>query len=343
MSEKNTQEINIRISPSILIYTFAFLLSLWVVREIKNIIFMAFAAYIISLGLNRGINKLEKKLKLNHFLSTIIVYLLFVGFIFLIASFAIPPLVNELTTMVSSIKIPEDWQTSLFGNQVNFDINALSGLMEQFGDSIATAVNVVGSTFSGGFIVITTMIISLYLSLDKPQMMDHLSWITTDKKKLERAEDFVNEVDNQLGHWIRGQLILMTVVGTAVFLGTSLIGIPYALLLGVISFFLEIVPNIGPTVAAIPGVALAFAFLGWPGAVAALVLYVVIQQLENNFIVPKIMKNNVDVNALTSILGILIGAKLFGVIGALLAIPIFIVIRTVYTNWLKYSGRDGLF
>lgn len=343
MSEKNTKEINVHISPSILIYTFAFLLSLWVVKEIKNIIFMAFAAYIISLGLNRGINKLEKKLKINHFLSTIIIYVLFVGLIFLIASFAIPPLLNEFTSMISSINIPEDWHAGILGNQFSFNIEAASSLLEQFGDSIAAAVNVVSSTFSGGFIVITTMIISLYLSLDKPHMIDHLSWITTDKKKLERVEDFVNEVDDQLGHWIRGQLILMTVVGIAVFIGASLIGIPYALLLGVISFFMEIIPNIGPTVAAIPGIVLALAFLGWPGAVAALILYVVIQQLENNFIVPRIMKNNVDVNALTSILGILIGAKLFGVIGALLAIPIFIVMRTVYTNWLKYSGKDGLF
>jgi predicted PurR-regulated permease PerM len=304
---------------------------------------MAFAAYIISLGLNRGIDKLEKKFKLKHFLSTIIVYTLFVGVIFLIASFAIPPLINEITDMIYSIRLPEDWQTNLLGSQLNFDITAIGDLLEKFGSSISTAVNVVSSTFSGGFIVITTMIISLYLSLDKPEMMNHLAWVTTDKKKLERTEDFINEVDTQLGHWIRGQLILMTIVGLAVFVGTSLIGIPYSLLLGVISFFLEIVPNIGPTVAAIPGILLALAFLGWPGAIAAFVLYTVIQQLENNFIVPKIMKNNVDVNALTSILGILIGAKLFGVIGALLAIPIFIVIRTVYTNYLKYSGKDGLF
>ncbi|NLG06815.1 MAG: AI-2E family transporter, partial [Candidatus Pacebacteria bacterium] len=99
---------------------------------------------------------------------------------------------------------------------------------------------------------------------------------------------------------------------------------------------------IGPTVAAIPAIIIALVTLGWPSAIATLVLYIVIQQFENNLIVPRVMQKNVNVSGLTVVLGILIGGSVFGVVGALLAIPMIIVIRTVFAAWLKYKPQGDL-
>ena len=128
----------------------------------------------------------------------------------------------------------------------------------------------------------------------------------------------------------------MTVIGLMTFLGLIILKVPYALPLAIIAGLLEIVPNIGPIFSAVPAIAVAFLTFGWPVTIAVTVLYLAVQQLENNLIVPKIMRTNVNINPLVSILGILIGAKLFGVIGALLAVPIFIVLRTVFITWKKY-------
>ena len=133
----------------------------------------------------------------------------------------------------------------------------------------------------------------------------------------------------------------MMIVGGITFVGTALIGVPYALPLALFAGLMEAVPNVGPTIAAIPAVFLALVNLGWGGTAAVLILYVIIQQLENNLIVPRVMKKNVDVNGLTSILCILVGGTLFGVAGALLAVPLFIVLRTIFETWRKYApGTD---
>lgn len=94
-------------------------------------------------------------------------------------------------------------------------------------------------------------------------------------------------------------------------------------------------PNLGPTLAAVPAILIAWATISPGMAVVVAIFYYLVQQLENNFLVPKVMKDNVDVSPLVSIMSILIGLKLAGVIGALLAIPIYIVIRSIYANWFR--------
>lgn len=329
------QELTIKISPSIVIFTFAFMAGIWLAMQIKIIIFMTFIAYIISVGLNKGIDKLEKKLKFPRILSVLVVYLLFVALLSLFIAFIFPPLIKELSVFLANIKLPAVFQDELKNFEVNF--SSIKSLFDTFGTSITAAFTIISSTFSGVFIAITTMVISLYLSLEKPKIIDSLSGLSS-KERVEEIKDFFNEMDTQLGNWIRGEVILMTVIGAMTFLGLIAFKIPYALPLALIAGLLEIVPNIGPIFSAIPAIAVAFLTFNWPIALAVTALYIIVQQLENNLIVPKIMKANVNVNPLVSILGILIGAKLFGVIGALLAVPIFIVLRTGFIAWKKHVG-----
>jgi len=333
MSDTSKQELTVKISPSIVIFTFLFIAGIWLAMQIKAIIFMVFIAYIISVGLNKGIDKLEGKLKLHRILSVLIIYVLFIAIISLFVSFIFPPLIKELSILLSSIQLPNVFQNEIQNFEVNF--SSIKGLLDTFGTSISTAFAIISSTFSSAFVAITTMVISLYFSLEKPRLVNGLSDFLS-KDRVEEIKDFVHEADNQLGNWIRGEIILMTVIGLMTFLGLIVLKMPYALPLAIIAGLLEIVPNIGPIFSAVPAIAVAFLTFGWPVALAVTVLYLLVQQLENNLIVPKIMKTNVNINPLVSILGILIGAKLFGVVGALLAVPIFIVFRTFFITWKKY-------
>ena len=142
-------------------------------------------------------------------------------------------------------------------------------------------------------------------------------------------------IENQLGGWVRGQLVLMLVIAVFTYIGFLLIGIPYALPLAILAGFLEILPNIGPTIAAVPAITIAYISSGPALAVVALLFSILVQQLENNVIVPKVMRENANVNPLISIIAILIGLQLAGVVGALLAIPLYIVIRTVYGSFFR--------
>jgi predicted PurR-regulated permease PerM len=333
MSDITKQELHVKISPSIVIFTFLFIASIWLAIQIKAIIFMTFIAYIISVGLNKGIDKLEKKFKMSRVLGVLIVYLLFIALLSVFIAFIFPPLIKELTTLLSNIQLPNIFQDEFKNFEVN--LTSIKGLFDTFGTSLTTAFTVISSTFSGAFVALTTMIIALYFSLEKPHIISGFADFF-DNDKIEEIKDFLHEVDNQLGNWIRGEMILMTIIGLMTFIGLIILKIPYALPLAIIAGLLEIIPSMGPILSAVPAVIVAFLGFGWPMALAVTVLYIVIQQFEGNLIVPKVMKTNVNINPLVSILGILIGAKLFGVIGALLAVPIFIVCRTVFITWKKY-------
>ena len=141
------QELTIKISPSIVIFTFAFMAGIWLAMQIKIIIFMTFIAYIISVGLNKGIDKLEKKLKFPRILSVLVVYLLFVALLSLFIAFIFPPLIKELSVFLANIKLPAVFQDELKNFEVNF--SSIKSLFDTFGTSITAAFTIISSTFSG--------------------------------------------------------------------------------------------------------------------------------------------------------------------------------------------------
>ena len=129
-----------------------------------------------------------------------------------------------------------------------------------------------------------------------------------------------NRIQIKMGGWLRGQLILMLIVGTLSFIGLTILGVPYALVLAVFAGLAEFVPFLGPIIAAVPAVFFAFSDSPWK-AVGVIIFYTVLQQLENQVIVPKVMQKAVGLNPIVVITVMLVGAKVAGLMGILLAVP----------------------
>ncbi len=340
MSKPKKDELLVKISPSIVVFIFLFLVGIWFIQKIKNILFITFIAYIISVGLNKPICKIQDKFSWKRSTSSIFVYFIFSIILGLFLALILPPLVSEFSIMLGTLKLPPEINIMLDTFELNLqDIGRIS---EQLGGSLSAVINVISSTFSGFLTIIMTLVISLYMSIEKGQVVRDFSWLTRDDKKIKQFEEAIREINIQLGNWIRGEFITMIIVGALVFIGTTLIGLPYSLPLALLAGIMEVIPNIGPTVSAIPAILIALATLGWPGAIVTLVLYVIIQQLENNLIVPRVMQRNINVSGLTVILGILIGGTIFGIAGALLAVPTIIVLRTIFETWVKYKPKGDL-
>ena len=340
MSKPKKDELLVKISPSIVVFIFLFLVGIWFIQKIKDILFIAFIAYIISVGLNKPICKIQDKFNWRRSTSSIFVYFIFSIILGLFLALILPPLVSEFSIMLGTLKLPPEINIMLDTFELNLqDIGRIS---EQLGGSLSAVINVISSTFSGFLTIIMTLVISLYMSIEKGQVVRDFSWLTRDDKKIKQFEEAVREINIQLGNWIRGEFITMIIVGALVFIGTTLIGLPYSLPLALLAGIMEVIPNIGPTVSAIPAILIALATLGWPGAIVTLILYVIIQQLENNLIVPRVMQRNINVSGLTVILGILIGGTIFGIAGALLAVPTIIVLRTIFETWVKYKPKRDL-
>ena len=136
------------------------------------------------------------------------------------------------------------------------------------------------------------------------------------------------KIQNKIGQWLRGQLILMAIIFFVTFIGLKIIGVPYALVLALVAGITEIIPYAGPILGAMPAVFIAFTISPVKGLLAVL-LYFLIQQAENHLIVPKVMQRTTGLNPIIVIVAVLVGAQLAGVLGALLAVPIAAALEVV--------------
>jgi predicted PurR-regulated permease PerM len=328
---------SVSISPSIVVFTVFFLLGIFLLYYVRSVITMLFAAIIIMSAVNPSVNRLQQKLKIPRVIGIAFMYVLLVTLISIAVALIVPPLASEFANFAKYVNFPPI-QNEL--KNFKFTLTEINGLVDSIGGSISTVLGLVTSTFSGLFTVFTMSVMSIYLLLDRENLYKKVTWFTQDQRMLNLAKEYVNTVEEQLGGWVRGQVVLMTIIGFITYFGLLIIGIPYALPLALLAGSLEVLPNLGPTIAAVPSIILAYIFGGWIMAMITLVFYLIVQQLENNLIVPKVMKDNADVNPLTTILAILMGVKLGGVIGALLSVPLYIVTRTLYSMWLREKRQS---
>ncbi|MEX2010571.1 MAG: AI-2E family transporter, partial [Parcubacteria group bacterium] len=137
----------------------------------------------------------------------------------------------------------------------------------------------------------------------------------------------------KIGLWMQGQLLLAAIVMVLVYLGLLLIGVEHALLLAVAAGVFEIIPIFGPILAAIPAVLVAFAADGPGTALLVAGLFLVIQQFENHLIYPLVVKKVVGVPPMVSIIALLVGAKLAGFLGIVIAVPVAAILMEFLSDW----------
>src|SRR3989344_2850754 len=135
----------------------------------------------------------------------------------------------------------------------------------------------------------------------------------------------ISRMQYKVGRWVLGQVTLALIIGVSVGIGLWLIGVPYALVLGLVAGLLEVIPVIGPISAAIPGVLVAFSQSLWLG-VAVIVFYIVVQQVESHVLIPNVMRKATGLNPLVILLAVLLGARLAGIVGVILSVPLATVI-----------------
>lgn len=328
------QNTRIEISPKTIIFTIGFLVGLYVVYLIKDVLFGIFVSVLLMTALNPLVNRLESK-GLPRGISISLVFIAFLSMMIAFFAIIIPAIAEQTQSLVLLLKKPE---VQTFMNHHLPDFLSLQSLNLQL-SSIPRLFSVVSSTFSVFVTMITVMVITFYLLLERGVLHKHLVWFFGNHDAEIKAAEYVNRVEVEIGKWVRGQLLLMFVIGVMTYVGLTLLGVPYALPLAVFAGFMEMIPNIGPTIAAVPAILVGFASGNAYMGIFVLVLYVLVQQLENNFIVPKVMQSTVGLNPLATITLFLIAYRLGGIGGAILAIPVFLVLKVSVGQYYQLKAN----
>ena len=314
----------IEISSKTIIFTVVFLLLLQLIWRIRELIYALFLAFIFMSALKPFVNRLEK-LKLPRGVAAFAVVVSTLVTIFFIFAFMLPPIVSETVLFLTNLPVFLIDTFPFLEGSLGPD-SALQFLP----DLTQSAVKVASGLFSNMLFIISIIFFTFYFLLEE-QFLESFLTRFVEKKDAKRIEGVMRKAEVRMGAWMRGEIVLMTVIGLVTFIGLTLMNVPFALSLAFLAGLLEIVPIIGPIIAAIPAFIVAAASSAILGGLT-LVLYLVIQQVENNIIVPYIMNKAVGIHPITTLIALSIGGTLGGIVGAILAVPVALVLETVITD-----------
>ena len=312
--------------------TLASLLGLWFFYQIRNILIMLFTAFILMSAIHPLVVKAQK-LKIPRPITVFFIYLSILFLFFGVIASLIPIVVNQTNNLINNL--PQLW--NFLDNRYHFQLDTY--FLTQDLRSIPTNLfRLASGIFSNVLGILAIFFLAYYLLVERDRMhLYFLHFFGSDQAE-KKAEKFMRSLETKIGHWATGQLLLMLIIGLATYAGLLLLKMPYALPLALLAGILEAVPNIGPTISATVSVLVGFTVSPLT-ALGAFLLGIVIQQLENNLIVPQVMHYAVGMSPVITLTVLLIGLELGGIIGAVLAIPIYLVIVTILE--FKKGGSHG--
>jgi len=313
----------VEISHKTIIFTIVFLGSIWFLYFIRDIVLQLFIALLLVAILNPFVNKLSK-FKIPKGVSVLLSYVLIFGSFGLTVASILPPLIVQTTNFANNFPI----YFHNLGLQNYASEEVFKQLVSQLGSVPSQIIKAGFSLFGNILSILTVAIFAFYLLLIRNKFDTNVEFLFG-KEKTKEITNLVNVLEKKLGGWARGQFALMLLVGILSYIGFILLGIPYALPLAMLAGIFEIVPYIGPVAASIPVIILGFSispFLGF----MSIGLAILIQQLENYVLVPKIMEKSTGVSPIITLLSLAVGFRLAGIVGMIISIPIVIIIQTIF-------------
>jgi predicted PurR-regulated permease PerM len=318
------------------------IISLYILWQIRQVVLLLFAAVILATVLNRIVKRLQRSRVQRGFAIAITIIILLTVIISFVA-LVVPSIVEQLQELVDILpQISQqlttwfEWfQSAIPGSLLEQfqQFQGLENLTQQLQTWISRLLNnffvFLNNSLSAAVSILLLLVLTIMLLANPPQYR-RIFIQAFPAFYRSRVDGILNECEASLVGWVKGTLIAMFVIGFVSFLGLSILRVPLPFANAALAGLLEFIPNVGPTLSVIPPVILALLDAPWKSPVVIL-LYLAIQQFESLVLVPIIMKQEVDILPVFTILAVVIFASLFGFLGLLLAIPLLIVVQI----WLK--------
>ncbi|MBU0278960.1 MULTISPECIES: AI-2E family transporter [unclassified Gemella] len=304
---------------------------------INSLLVPVLVAYIFFYMLNPVYNLLLAKTKINSGMASILSIIFGIAVILTVFIGAVPVMIEQtqhlITSMPGYVNIIRNYLEANADNAIvkniivyiNENLNGTqlsAAAFDIFTNFISNAASILSSTAA---IIITTPFVLYYLLKDSSRFKIYIISKLPEKSK-EPIETTINEIDNKVGSYISGQMLVSVCVGILLFVGYQIIGLQYAVSLATLAGVLSIVPYLGPMMAIIPAMLVAFG-TDWVMVLKMLVVWGVVQFLEGNFISPNIMGRSMKQHPLTVIFVVIIGTNMMGILGAVIGIPVYAILK----------------
>jgi len=309
----------------------------WTMYLVRGVLLLIYMSALVAIGLAPLVAAMERRWlpgskRLPRWGAILIIYLCFLAMLVGLGLLVIPPLVAQARELWSALpgmlQQGQQWliDRGFLSRELSFR-DAVEQAPVGGSDAVGAVMAAVWGFIGGVFGLVTILVLAFYLMLDAENFVRTFVRLFSRGERL-RVEDACRRISAKVSAWLGGQLLLAGIISSTAALGLFLMGVPYFYVLALIAGVGEMIPVVGPLVAAIPAIAVAFT-VSPALALGVAVFFFIQQQFENHLLVPKVMGRQVGVSAAGIIVGLLVGGTLLGVVGAILAVPTVAILQVI--------------
>lgn len=323
---------------------------------------LAYLLYIPASRIEKKIEKSKRKFlkKKARGISVFITFVIAILLIIILVNVILPVVTESVIELVNNFQgywntavqrvndLPED--SILKSEKVTETIKEIGDNIQNIdlkqyinAEKITGYIKSVIGVASGIFDIFVTIIVSVYILLQRGQIMRFFRRLSTaifDEKICNKIEEYINSTNNIFYKFISGQLIDAVVVGIMVTIAMSIIGVKYSVLLGFLIGLFNIIPYFGAIIAVGISILITIITGGLSQAIIMAIVIIVLQQIDSNIINPKIIGDSLEISPLIVIFAVTIGGAYFGVLGMFLAVPVAAVLKIVINDWVNYKNEN---
>jgi predicted PurR-regulated permease PerM len=322
---------------------------LWCAFLVRDVLLLVYVSGLLATGFGPVVRLIERQKVLPigtkrfpRWLAILILYVIIIGVIVGIGFMIFPPLANQAQQLWAAFPgMYERAQEFLIRKGVLNEHVTLTEAVKRAptsggGEAVGTVLGAVVGVVGGIFGLLTILILTFYILIEADSLQRTMLQLfpTRDRARVDAAS---RDITLKVSAWLGGQLLLGAMIGITSAIGLWLLGIPFFYVLALISGVGELIPVVGPFLSAVPAIAVA-STVSVNKVVLVIVFFVLQQQFENHVLVPKVMQRQVGVSPVTVIVALLIGGKLLGIVGAILAVPTAAILQVVF--WEVVSARE---
>jgi predicted PurR-regulated permease PerM len=318
----------------------AALLAVWILYVVRSSLITVYISALFAMGISPLVRMIERQraipigTRLPRWLAILIIYATIIGTVVGIGMLVIPPLVQQGEELWRALpaKIAQGQEFLMRLGILREPITLGEAVQRAPAGGGATAFTTIFSTVrnvAGGiFGVITILLLTFYMLVESREIFSFFVRLFPRRQRA-RVAGVSNTVTQKVSAWLGGQLLLSFLIGVTSAIGLWAMGVPYFYVLALISAVGEMIPMVGPILAAIPAILVAATVS--PGlAVGVAIFFIVQQQVENTILVPKIMGRQVGLSAVSVIIALGVGSQLLGVVGAILSVPTAAIVQVLF-------------
>jgi predicted PurR-regulated permease PerM len=319
----------------------------WSIYLVRGALLLIYISMLVAIGLSPIVATIQRRRgrrtqRVPRWVAILIIYLTIIGVVVGIALLLVPPLVEQARALWSAL--PEMlhrgqvWlvERGLLSRELTVTEAVQQAPVDT--DAVSTVINAVLTVVGGAFGVLTVLIVTFYLLVDAESMVVTFLRLFP-RSERSRVHDACRRVSTKVSAWLGGQLLLAFIIGSTAALGLWLMGVPYFYVLALVAAVGEMIPVVGPLLAAIPAIVVALT-VSPALALGVAVFFIIQQQFENHVLVPKVMERQVGVSAVVVILALLLGGSLLGIVGAILAVPTAAILQVLFEELLPEASSD---